>query len=262
VLLLDLDLQGSLTSLFLPAARQAQLFQEDRLVGDFFASSFDAEFPNLLDYTQPVLPDGKSGLVPTTDQLAYAETNLTIRWLLRDSNRDPRFLLRKELHLKRITGRYDVVLLDCPPLVNVSCVNALAASDYVLVPILPSKQATARVPVLLQRLKDFHDHINAGLNVLGVVANRTHRSELTLEENNRMTALRVACKDIWGQDVPLFDTFVRQNAEVRVAEDEHRPLTPDDEMYKTFLDLAKEVAGRLPTFCRAADVSPAQEVTS
>jgi cellulose biosynthesis protein BcsQ len=262
VLILDLDLQGSLTSLFLSDARQKELHQTERLIGDFFAASFDAGFPNLLEYIQPILPRGKSGVVPTTDQLAYAEMNMTIRWLLRDSNRDPRFLLRRELHLKRITSRYDIVLLDCPPLTNVSCVNALAASDYVLVPILPSKQATARVPVLLKRLRDFRDNINTGLNILGVLANRTHRSELTIEEHNRMSALRVACKDIWGQDVSLFDTFIRQNAEVRVAEDEHRPLTPSDEMYGTFVELAREVEARLPHFCQPVGETPAKEVLS
>jgi cellulose biosynthesis protein BcsQ len=255
-LLLDLDLQGSLTSLFLNDAQQAKLFAEQLLIGDFLAAAFDAEYPNLHAYTQPILAHGHSGLVPTTDHLAYAETNLTIRWLLREGNKDPRFLLRRELQYKRITKDYDIVLLDCPPLINICCVNALAASDYVLVPILPSKQATARAPILLQRLKDFRENINSDLKILGIVANRTHHSELTIDEQNRLTALRGHCKDIWGQEVPLLDTFIRQNVEMRVAEDEHRPLQPNDEMYGTFTELAREVESRLPTFCQPAAPVP------
>jgi cellulose biosynthesis protein BcsQ len=250
VLLLDLDLQGSLTGLFLPEARQEELARQDRLLEDFLASSFGAEYPNLLDYTQPVLRDGRSGLVPTSDNLAYAETNLTIRWLLREGNRDVRFLLRRELQLKRVTGRYDIVLLDCPPLINVCCVNALAASDYLLIPILPSKQATARVPVLLRRLREFRDNINPALRVLGVLANRTARSDLTYEEQNRLSALGDQCKDHWGEPVPQLDTFIRQSAEVRAAEDQNRPLSPEDEVYQAFRGLAEEVRDRLPTFCR------------
>jgi chromosome partitioning protein len=173
-------------------------------------------------------------------------------------------LLRRELQFKRITSNYDLVLLDCPPLINICCVNALAASDYVLVPILPSKQATARVPILLQRLKAFQKNINPDLNILGIVANRTHRSELTLDEQNRLSALRVHCKDIWGLEVPLLETFIRQNVEVRVAEDEHRPLTPQDAMYETFVELAREVESRLPTFCQPGSLSDdvKQEVVS
>jgi cellulose biosynthesis protein BcsQ len=251
VLLLDLDLQGSLTGFFLPEARHAELFGQEMLLEDFLASSFGAEFPNLLDYTQPILTPGQSALVPTSDYLAYAETNLTIRWLLREGNRDVRFLLRKELHLKRVTKEYDVVLLDCPPLINVCCVNALAASDYLVVPVMPSRQATARVPVLLGRLKEFRENINPDLKVLGVVANRTSRSELTIEEQNKLSLLRDQCKDVWGEQVTLLDTFIRQSAEVRAAEDAKRTLGSDDEMYQAFVALAREVASRLPTFCRA-----------
>jgi cellulose biosynthesis protein BcsQ len=264
VLLLDIDLQGSLTNLFLTESQQEKLFNEERVLGDFFAASFHAEYPNLLGYRQPILQGGKSGLVPTTDWLAYAEMNLTIRWLLREGNRDPRFLLRRELHLKRITNEYDVVLLDCPPLINVSCVNALSASDYVLIPIMPSVQATVRVPTLLSRLKDFRENLNPDLNVLGILTNRTLRSTLTFEEENRLSALRAQCKDIWGQDLHFFSTFIRQSTAVRAAEDQHRPLGKNDDLYNTFAGLAREVTTRMPTFCRLAQDTdtPAREAVS
>jgi cellulose biosynthesis protein BcsQ len=135
----------------------------------------------------------------------------------------------------------------------------IRSSDYVLIPIQPSKQATARVPVLLNRLKDFRDNINPSLSVLGIVANRTHWSELTDEETNRLTALRDASKDIWCQDVPFFETFIRQNIEVRAAEDNHRPLLKSDQMFSNFVDLANEVLGRLPMFCKTPSGAGTQE---
>jgi cellulose biosynthesis protein BcsQ len=263
VLLLDLDLQGSLTSLFLSDTEQETLNREERTLADFLAASFGAEYPNLpLDYTQPILPDRKSGLVPTNDFMAYAETNLTIRWLLREGTRDPRFLLRKELHLKRITNEYDIVFLDCPPLINVCCVNALAASDYLLIPVMPSKQATARAPILLQRLKEFRTTINPHLKVMGVVANRTHWSDLTADEQSRLTLLRDQCKDVLCEEVPQFKRFIRQNAEFRTVEDQCRPMRPGDEMFEAFLELAREVESRLPMFCQPAAklTSPAKVV--
>jgi chromosome partitioning protein len=258
VLFIDLDLQGSLTSLFLSDSQQEELYKEKRLLGDFLDASFDAEFPNILDYAVPVLPGSKSMLVPTTDVMAYAETNLTLRWFLKESRRDPRFLLRRELHLKRVTDRFDVVLLDCPPFINVNCVNALAASDYVLVPVLPSKQATDRVTILIQRLKEFHDNLNTDLRVMGFFGNRTKESELTSDERNRLSALRDRCKDTWAA-APCFDAFIRQSAEVRRAEDERRPLGAGDELHSAFLRLAEEVEYRLPMFCRVAKGAPAQK---
>ena len=50
--------------------------------------------------------------------------------------------------------------------------------------------------------------------------------------------------------------------EIRAAEDENRPLSPDAECYAAFRALANEIVSRLPMFCRAksrtsADVTEA-----
>ncbi len=251
VLMIDLDLQGSLTSLFLPEQDQTVLEEKRRFIGDFLARSFDAEYPNLLSYAEPVLGSSGSAIVGTVDTLVYAETNLTVRWLLREGNRDPRFILRRELHLKRISNAFDIVLLDCPPLINVCCVNALAASDSVLIPVMPSKATTDRVPVLLSRMLQFREKINGQLKVLGLVANRTHGPELTSDEKNRLSELEIKARNVWGENVPRLDSFIRQSTEVRAAEDEHRPLTESDRMADAFELLAREIENRLPTFCQA-----------
>jgi chromosome partitioning protein len=252
VLLIDLDLQGSLTNLFLADEEQDQFQQQHLLLEDFLFSSFDREFPNLLNYIRPTTQLGNGcGIVPTTDTLAYAEMNLTVRWFLRDPNgRDPRLLLRRELQLKRITDEYDIILLDCPPLINISCVNALAASDYVLIPVMPSRQATDRVSILLKRLRDFHANLNPDLKVMGAFANRTFGSELTSEEQSRLELLQENCRGVWGDSVRMFNTFIRQYAAIRDAEDERRPLERDEPMFEVFLSLAREVESYLPGFCR------------
>jgi cellulose biosynthesis protein BcsQ len=248
-LMLDLDLQGSLTSIFLSEKVQTDLRKARRVLGEFLNRSFDAEFPNLLHFSQPILADGKSALVPTADDLAYAEMNLSVRWLLREGNRDPRFLLRRELHLKRIANAYDIVLLDCPPILNIFCVNAIAASDYLLIPVLPSEQSTSRVPVLLNLLKDFRQHINPHIKVLGIVCNRTFRAQPTEDELNRFRYMRQDCKDVWGEEVPQFETQIKQSTEIRLVEDERRPLALSDRMYESFAALAGELTDRLPAFC-------------
>lgn len=245
-LLVDLDLQGSLTGLFLPEEQQQQLYQSRALLQDFFNAAEEAASADLLNYCQPIL-DGNSALAATADTLGYTELNLTFKWLLRMGKRDPRFLLRRALHLRRVTNRYDIVLLDCPPLMNVSCVNALAASDYVLIPVMPSRQATGRVPSLLKMLKSFRENINPQLKILGVLANRTSRSELTADEMNRWSLLRDQCKDQWGEPVPMCTTTIRQSTEIREIEDERRPLGEGDEMGSVFLKLAEELERHLPS---------------
>src|SRR5262249_38680652 len=153
-LLMDLDLQGSLSSLFMNEHALVQRSKERKLLQHFLLDMAERRNADLRGCCVPV-PTVNGGLtvVPNADSMAYAELNLTMQWLLRLGKRDTRFLLRKALHQRRVTRRYDVVLLDCPPLFNTCCVNALAASDYVVVPVVPSTKAAERVPLLLERLR-------------------------------------------------------------------------------------------------------------
>jgi hypothetical protein len=77
------------------------------------------------------------------------------------------------------------------------------------------------------------------------------RAELP-PEKNRLSALRHECRDAWGMDVALFETFIPQSTAIRAPKDEHQPLLPENEIYNLFAELAKEVGSRLPTFCHVS----------
>jgi chromosome partitioning protein len=250
VLLLDLDLQGSLTGQFLNAATQKEAFDADKSVAKFLEAAFESEAPAVKDFAVPVNLPTKSMIVPTMDDLAYEEMNLTVRWFLKDGNKDPRFLLRKRLQLKQVTNEFDVILLDCPPLLNMSCVNALAASDYVIVPTIASKQSTERVHNLMQFVKELREDVNPHLGVMGFFANRTKQSNLTAGERDMMTGLEQKCLDALGHPVPCFASHVPQSTDVRVAEETGVTFGPGDKLYEHFEALAGEIEDRLPTFCK------------
>jgi chromosome partitioning protein len=256
VLLLDLDLQGSLSSLFIPEATLAQRSEDEkRLLQHFLLSAAEKRKANLLECRVPIF-DGKSAIVPSADSMAYAELNLTMQWLLRLGKRDTRFLLRKALHQKRVTRCYDVVLLDCPPLFNTCCVNALAASDYVLIPVVPSRKAAERVPLLLERLQALHRVINPELRLLGTLLNRTHGSVLTAWEQDLWTDMLEKGQDRWKLPVPAFETTIRQTTEVRDSETEYSPPQPGSELHGLFFRLAAEVEARIPGDCRRTATAP------
>jgi cellulose biosynthesis protein BcsQ len=258
VLLLDLDLQGSLTQILLPFDKQRQLAADGSLLQHFLSAASADKTRKLADYAQEVCSFDDSGgqldLVATSDNLAYAELSLTLGWLLRTGERDNRFLIRKALQLMSVGARYDLVLLDCPPLVNISCINALAASDYLLVPVTLGQRSIDRVPVLLKRfLKNelFRKHINHDLRVLGVVANRTYREELTGGERADWRQLGGWCKDAYGEAVKQFDTVIPQMLkDVRDAETLAGAPDPKSKLAQLFAALAAEVERELPSECR------------
>ena len=221
----------------------------------FLINAAENRKANLLEYCAPIF-DGESAILPSADSMAYAELNLTMQWLLRQGKRDTRFLLRKGLHQKRITSRFDIVLLDCPPVFNTCCVNALAASDYMLIPVLPSRKATERVPLLLERMQSLHRVINPELQVMGAVLNRTRAASLTAWEQDLWKDMLEHGQDLWKLPVHAFETFIRQTTEVRDSETEFSPPTPGSELHTVFSRLAAEVEARLPGDCRRTAVAP------
>lgn len=114
VLLLDLDPQGHSSLGF-------GVFNEDaRDLYDVFTGEIRLE--------EIILPNVFTGVdvVPATKTLAAAE-HLPVRSDERDK--------QLEKHLASIRDRYDYLVIDCPPSMGLLCLNGLAVSDLVLIPI-------------------------------------------------------------------------------------------------------------------------------
>lgn len=249
VLLVDLDLQGSLSSLFLGESALADLNQKGKLLRHYLTAVMERRRANLLNFAQPIFDNG-SAIIPTADSMAYAELNLTMNWLLKLGRKDTRFLLRRALHQRRITNRFDFVLMDCPPLFNTSCVNALAASDYIMIPATPSIKVAERVPLLLERIKGLCSIINSNLQVAGIVFNRTHGSQLTGWETDLWNDILDRSLNAFQSPVHGFKTTIRHIADVREHEHDFAAPEAGSELFSTFSRLAAELEERLPSDCR------------
>ena len=92
-----------------------------------------------------------------------------VEWLFDRHRPDPRFFLRQALHEPGLG--YGWCCSDCPPRLTTACVDALAASDFVLVPVVPDPVSTRAVENLLRTLQRFRDELCPELAVLGVVPN-------------------------------------------------------------------------------------------
>ena len=253
VLLLDMDLQGSLTRLLLPLHEANAIKKESRLMPHFLdRASLDLR-EKLADYVREAGRWADSGgslsVVGANDTLGYTELTLTLRWLLKQGKRDNRFLLRKALHLVSLSKRFDVVLIDCPPVVNMSCINALAASDGVLIPTTLDERATPRVPALLRRVvrsEKFRKHINHDLKVMGIIANRTFRDALTAAEAAEWEQLGKTCQDVLGSPVRRMERTIPAWNEIRDSGGLANPQAESNRALALFDDLATELETELP----------------
>ncbi|HYM73688.1 MAG TPA: ParA family protein [Stellaceae bacterium] len=138
-------------------------------------------------------------VVPATPDLAAAEIELGAR---------PRreFLLSRAVrsHL----GAYDEVLIDCPPSLNLLTINALTASDRVLVPLQCEFYALAGLAQLMGTIERVRHSLNPRLELQGVVLTMYDR------RNNLCEQVAADVRSHFGDKV--YATVIPRN--VRVSE--------------------------------------------
>jgi cellulose biosynthesis protein BcsQ len=166
VLLIDLDYQGSLTTMMRP-----QLGQIDRrsLVNDLLSGH--ADFGTLFKVSSALAPDlSKSRLVPAFYELARYEDRVMIEWVVQESDDDVRYRLARVLLSKEIRTQFDLILLDAPPRLTTGTINALCASNYLIVPTIFNMLSAETVGNFLQTVKQlFLLDLNPQLKVLAVL---------------------------------------------------------------------------------------------
>lgn len=104
-----------------------------------------------------ITTNGVYDIIGTTIELASAEYEMFNRFL-RES------LLRKKLQDKKY---YDFVLIDCPPSLSLLTINALVASDEVLIPVAPEPFALEGISQLINTILKIRE-INENLEIKSV----------------------------------------------------------------------------------------------
>ena len=99
-------------------------------------------------------------ILPSSESLAGANVEL-----VNFKNRE----LQLKKTLKDVKDDYDFVLIDCLPSIGILNVNALAASDYVLIPVQSEYFALAGLEQLLSVVDLVKRHLNPDLKILGAV---------------------------------------------------------------------------------------------
>lgn len=138
-----------------------------------------------------------------------------------------------------IRDEYDFIIIDCPPSLGLLTINALTASDSVLIPVQCEYFALEGLGQLLNTIKIVRQHLNTDLDIEGVVLtmydSRTRLSNQVAEEVKRYFDNRV------------FETVISRNIRLAEAPSFGKPALLYDSVSigsKNYLALAKEIVRR------------------
>jgi chromosome partitioning protein len=138
--------------------------------------------------------------------------------------------------IRSIRDRYSYILIDCPPTLDLLTLNALAASDSVLVPIQCEFLAIEGVSELLDTLMRIRRTINPSLAIEGIL--------LTMYDDRTTLSKQVAAdlRSFFGGQV--FDTVIPRNVRIAEAPSHGMPVMFYDihsRGAESYIQLAKEV---------------------
>jgi len=216
VLLIDIDPQGNTTSGI--GINKADVLNDiyDVLINDVHPKDaiLETKVENL-------------SIIPATIQLAGAEIEL-----VPTISREVR--LKKALQL--VNGKFDYVLIDCPPSLGILTINSLTAANSVLIPIQCEYYALEGLSQLLNTVRLVQKHLNTSLQIEGVLLTmfdaRTNLGIQVIEEVKKYFQKKV------------YQTVIPRNVRLSEAPSHGQSIITYDSRSKgaeVYLELAKEV---------------------
>ena len=223
VLLIDTDPQGSLT-IALGHSRPDDL---PVTLTDLMAKVMQ---------DQPLLP--KEGILSHDEGVELVPANITLSGLeVSLVNAMSRETVLKQ-YLETVKGSYDFILLDCMPSLGMLTVNALAASDQVLIPVQANYLSAKGLEQLLQTVNKVKRQINPKLRIEGIL--------LTMVDyrTNFAKEISTLIRDTYGGRLKVYDADIPRS--VRAAEISAEGVSifkhdPGGKVAEAYQSLTKEV---------------------
>jgi chromosome partitioning protein len=170
-------------------------------------------------------------LLPANEDLVAAEVRLLTLPIARETK------LRHALEARR--EDFDVILIDCPPALNMLTVNALVAAESVLIPMQCEYYALEGLSDLVGTLRKVKQNLNPRIEIEALVRTMYDpRSTLTVQVSNEL-------KRHYGEKV--FDTVIPRNIRIAEAPSFGKPVLLHDPTSKgalAHLQFARELLER------------------
>lgn len=219
VVVIDLDPQGNATTSMGIKKEKHQKSTYEILIGECKAN-------------QAVIHTGVPNfdILPSSPDLAAAEIELV--------DMDKREYILKNT-LKDLESEYDYAIIDCPPSLNLITINALVASNSVLVPLQCEFLALEGLADLMKNLNAIKRNFNHNLILQGIVLTMFSR------QNNLSKMIEENVRKYFGDKV--YNTVIPRSVRIAEAPSHGKPILIYD--FKSvgaqaYINLAKEVLQR------------------
>ena len=237
VLMIDNDHQGNLTAAIgITPAEQKYTFANLLLTTIDSPEDIDLQIRRALLH----IKDGLD-LIPANKRLADAAARLQVMQISQyNALGSPERCCEKMISelLASLKSEYDYIIIDCGLQHELLTVNALAASDYCIIPVQAHFLASEGIPDVLDMVRSIQNRFNPKLQIAGIL--------LTMYQSRPQLcqSVRESVGEIYGENFHVFERPIEYS--IKVAECpaagtsifEHAPRNAAAESYRS---LAEEV---------------------
>ncbi len=167
-------------------------------------------------------------IIPSAFELSGAEIEFTKRI-------SSASLLSRSIS-NSMSDDYDFILIDCPPSLGILTINALSASDFLIIPMQPEVYALYGIDMLLSTIEEIQEEINSNLKIMGVL--------ITMHDG-RLSLHKEMTEKIHGYfKNNVFDTLIKTNTTLKEAQSNNQSIFEYDGRArgaKNYQSLAREV---------------------
>jgi chromosome partitioning protein len=214
ILVIDCDSQGNTTGTYYHGDDDIKTLSDIFENKDILASDviLKTEYKNI-------------DLLPADLRLQKAEKDVLL-----DTSRPQQTRLRKAL--KSVEDKYDFCLIDCPPNVGMCAINAITASDDVLVPLKIDKYSMQGLNYITDAIENYKE-FNNSLEFRGCFITQYSHNRLCREGKENLKRI------LKGK---VFDTHIRQSIKVSESTFEEPMIISDPKNNATidYIELVEE----------------------
>lgn len=224
VLVIDCDAQGNMTTCFTV---------NHELTIDKTISQIYEEYPELVRHKVKLLSRNNKELVETRITLIPADSNLDM------VESTDMYALKK--YLMPLENQYDFCIMDCPPDLSETAINALCAADYLIIPSFSGRDSVNGYGMVMEEIELLaHNGFNVNLNVLGVFLNAV----------DKRRSVEKYYVEMWKDELKdkVLDSQVRDSSDIVNAYEFGKPVhyfKPHSPAAKDYEMLCKEIIKKI-----------------
>jgi chromosome partitioning protein len=150
---------------------------------------------------------------------------------------------RLRFALSEVAGVYDMVVIDCPPSLNLLTLNGLCSAHGVIVPMQCEYFALEGLTDLVNTIRQVHANLNPDLQIIGLLR-VMYDPRITLQQQ-----VSEQLKKHFGDKV--FDAVIPRNVRLAEAPSYGQPgvvFDPAAKGAQAYLDFAREMVDRVKQF--------------